>query len=107
MGYMELDKEWLMGSAFGMSMCDYVDLLDKALDRKCRCTQFSEEWFKEDIAVQRNMARWDMARLALQSFYGIHYNFTRTKEYYGICNDNESDWLYKVERNETEGENNV
>jgi hypothetical protein len=98
MKYMKLDKEWFLGSVFGMNMCDYVDFLDEALCRKSRCREYSEEWFKEDIAVQRHMARWDMARLALQSFYGMHYNFTRTAEYYGICNDDESDWLYKVER---------
>jgi hypothetical protein len=44
------------------------------------------------------MARWDMARLALLSFYGMHYKVTRTLDYYGICTDDESDWLYKVER---------
>jgi hypothetical protein len=100
MEYMKLDKEWLLNSVFGMNMCMYVDFLDKALSRKCKCQEYSEEWFKEDMAVQRNLARWDVAREVLRSFYGIHYNFTRTDEYYGICNKDESDWLYKVERKE-------
>jgi hypothetical protein len=95
---MKLDKEWLLGSVFGMNMCICVDLLDRALSRKSRCALYSREWFNEDITVQRHMDRWDMARLALLSFYGMHYKVTRTAEYYGICNDYESDWLYKVER---------
>jgi hypothetical protein len=104
MEHMELDKEWLMKSVLGMSMCDHIDFLDKALDRKCKCREYSDKWFKEDIAVQRNQAAWDMARVALITMYGISYNFTRTSDYYGICTENGSDWLYRVERKKRDKE---
>lgn len=100
MGYMELDKEWLLGSVFGINMCDHVKFLDDALIRKSKCIQYSDDWFKEDMAVERNLAAWDMARLALLTMYGISYNFTRTSDYYGICTDDGSDWLYRVERDD-------
>lgn len=98
MEYMKLDKEWLLGSVFGINMCVSVDFLDKTLNRKSKCQEYSDEWLAEDRNVERNLVRWDVAREALQLFYGIHYNFIRTNEYYGICNDDGSDWLYKVER---------
>jgi hypothetical protein len=97
---MKLDKEWLLGTTFWTNTCIYVDALDKALNRMSKCQIDSDERFTVDMDVQRNLVRWDVAREALQSFYGIHYKFTRTDEYYGICNKDESDWLYKVERKE-------
>jgi hypothetical protein len=107
MEYMKLDKEWLLGSEFGQNICICVDFMDKALNRKSKYQRYSDEWYAEGRNAERNLVRWDMASKALQLFYGIHYNFTRTDKYYGICNDDESDWLYKVERNETKGENNA
>jgi hypothetical protein len=97
MGYMELDKEWLLGSVFGINMCEHVKFLDEALIRKNKCIQYSDDWFKEYMAVERNLAAWDMAKLALLTMYGISYNFTRTSDYYGICTD-DGEWLYRVTR---------
>ena len=31
---------------------------------------------------------------------GIEFNFTRTDEYFGICNDDETIWLMKENREE-------
>lgn len=36
----------------------------------------------------------------LRQFYGIEFNFTRTDEYFGICNDDETIWLMKENRKE-------
>lgn len=33
-----------------------------------------------------------------QHFYGVEYHFTRTDEYYGLCTEDESDWLMRVKR---------
>ncbi|MEZ3454772.1 MAG: hypothetical protein K1W17_10475 [Oscillospiraceae bacterium] len=43
------------------------------------------------------LERFDGCIEAIEAFTGIHYNFTRTDEYYGICDDNEK-FLYKVPR---------
>jgi hypothetical protein len=98
MEYMKLDKEWLMKSEFGIKMCVHIEVMDEALEKRHMCREGSEEWLKNEMALMRNMAAWEMAQAALWTMYGIHYNFTRTEGYYGICNDDESDWLYKVER---------
>ena len=37
--------------------------------------------------------RWEVFKLAIRQFYGIEFNFTRTDEYFGICNDDETIWL--------------
>lgn len=33
-----------------------------------------------------------------QEFYKIEYHFSRTDEYFGVCTEDESDWLFRVER---------
>ena len=44
--------------------------------------------------------RWEVFKLAIRQFYGIEFNFTRTDEYFGICNDGETIWLMKENREE-------
>ena len=44
--------------------------------------------------------RWEVFKLAIRQFYGIEFNFTRTDEYFGICNDDETIWLMKENRKE-------
>ena len=39
--------------------------------------------------------------MAIQQFYGVEYCFTRTDKYYGLVTENETDWLFKVERKES------
>ena len=43
-------------------------------------------------------AQWEVYKMALRQFYGIEYFFTRTVEYFGVCTWDETDWLFKVER---------
>ena len=43
------------------------------------------------------LERLDGYTEAIEAFTGIHYNFTRTDEYYGICDENEN-FIYKVPR---------
>jgi len=36
--------------------------------------------------------------MVIKQFYGIEYDFTRTDEYFGIVTEDETDWLFKIER---------
>lgn len=36
----------------------------------------------------------------MKQFYSIEYNFTRTDNYYGVCTEDETDWLFKCYRSE-------
>ena len=43
-------------------------------------------------------AQWEVYKMAVRQFYGIEYCFSRTDEYFGVCTEDETDWLFKVER---------
>lgn len=43
-------------------------------------------------------AQWEVYQMAIKHFYGVEYHFTRTDEYFGVVTEDESDWLFKVER---------
>lgn len=36
--------------------------------------------------------------MAIRQFYGVEYCFTRTDTYYGLVTEDETDWLFRVER---------
>lgn len=63
-------------------------------------TYDSEEYKKGMVDAIWYQAQWEVYHLALKQFYGVEYYFTRTDEYYGVCTEDESDWLIKVERRE-------
>lgn len=39
-------------------------------------------------------AQWEVYQIAVRQFYHIDIHFTRTSEYFGICDDNEN-FIYK------------
>lgn len=41
--------------------------------------------------------------MAVRQFYGIEYCFSRTDEYFGVCTEDETDWLFKVNRADMKG----
>ena len=53
-----------------------------------------------DCTCKSCQDRWEVFKLAIRQFYGIEFNFTRTDEYFGICNDDETIWLMKENREE-------
>lgn len=88
---MKMNKEKFLKSELGSSMVECVRAWDKLLeigDRK---------------AAQWCQAKWEVYQMAVRQFYGIEYYFSRTEEYYGICTEDEIDWLYKEERNLSKG----
>ena len=36
--------------------------------------------------------------MAIKQFYGIEYYFTSEDDYFGACTEDESDWLFKIEK---------
>ena len=88
--YVELvpkdEKLYFLSSELGSSLQECITAWDKWLeigDRKAAL------WCQ---------AQWEVYKMALRQFYGIEYFFTRTVEYFGICTEDETDWLVKVER---------
>lgn len=52
----------------------------------------------DEKAEYRCQAQWEVYKMAVRQFYGIEYCFTRTDEYFGVCTEDETNWLFKVER---------
>ena len=81
-----LDKEKFLSTEIGGELQSCIIAWDKWLeigDRKAAC------WCQ---------AQWEVYKMALRQYYGIEYFFTRTVEYFGVCTWDETDWLFKVER---------
>lgn len=57
---------------------------------------------REDAAVMRKLswclAQWEVYRKAIKFIYGTKYHFSRTDEYFGLCDEDGKDWLLYVER---------
>ena len=52
----------------------------------------------KEINVARCLAAWSVYQLALKEFYNKDFRFTRTDTYYGVCTEDEEEWLFKIER---------
>ena len=88
---MKMNKEQFLKTEFGGELESTITAWDDALNRN-----------REDKEVLRTLAwcqaQWEVYRMAIKHFYGVEYHFTRTDEYYGLCTEDESDWLMKVDR---------
>ena len=81
-----LKKEEFLKSEFGSGLECTITAWDEALEKH---NQTGED---------KCQAQWEVYRMAIKHFYGVEYHFTRTDEYYGLCTEDESDWLMKVVR---------
>lgn len=81
-----LYKDKFLKTEFGSEMINCINCWEKAINEKD---------FQKSIFFQ---GQWEVYQLALKQFYGIDYSFTRTNDYYGIVKNDESDWLYKIEK---------
>ena len=90
----KLNKEEFLNTEFGGELEYTITTWDQTLEKD---SQTGEG--KENIkTLAWCQARWEVYRMAIKHFYGVEYYFTRTDEYYGLCTEDESDWLMKVER---------
>lgn len=64
------------------------------------CVTAWDNWVSmgEKKAATWCQAQWEVYQMAIKQFYGVEYHFTRTDEYFGVVTEDESDWLFKVER---------
>ena len=91
---MKLNKEKFLKTEFGGELECTITAWDQALEKNRR-TGEDKEILKTLAWCQ---AQWEVYRMAIKHFYGVEYHFTRTDEYYGLCTEDESDWLMKVDR---------
>ena len=84
---MKMNKEKFLKTELGAEMTNCIDCWDLYLSKK------------DHESALLCQAQWTIYKMAIKQFYSIEYHFTRTDDYYGIVTEDESDWLYKVERN--------
>lgn len=97
---MKLNKDQFLKTEVGSSMLECIAAWDRALTGQNRYAWDSREGKRERRAAEWCQAQWEVYKMVLIQFYGIEYNFTRTDEYFGICTEDETDWLMKVDRQE-------
>ena len=85
---MKLNKEKFLKSELGGNLDECVKSWDFAI-RGGKRTKPLADWCQ---------AQWEVYQMVLKQFYGIEYHFTRTDKYFGVCTEDEADWLFKVER---------
>lgn len=90
---MKLNKKEFLKSELGTTLQECVKAWDFWL--KIRLRDNNEEVRK---GLNWCRAQWEVIQIAIKQFYGIEYHFSRTEEYYGVCTEDETDWLFKVER---------
>lgn len=100
----KLNKEKFMKTEMGIELEDTIRCWDKALDERKKTAPGIEN-LDQGLGFQywENTCRscqdrWEVFKLAIKQFYGIEFFFTRTDEYFGVCNEGESIWLMKEER---------
>lgn len=98
---MKMNKEKFLKTELGSSMIECVKAWDHWLTESKRYAHdlmTNREYKSAKEAATRCQAQWKVYQMAVRQFYGIEYYFTRTDEYFGICTEDEADWLLKVER---------
>ena len=96
---MKLDKEKFLESELGSGLKDCVIAWDFWLTGLRKFPDDSLPEYKNiENAADKCQAQWEVYKMAIKQFYGIEYCFTRTAEYFGVCTEDEKDWLFKVER---------
>ena len=94
---MKLNKEKFLKTELGSSLHECITAFDHWLT-ELRKFSIDQEYRKTRKAADWCQAQWEVYQMALKQFYGVEYHFTRTDEYFGVCTEDETDWLFKVER---------
>ena len=96
----KMDKEKFMKTEVGSSLKECITAWDKALEECRRYSWGTEAYRRAKKAADECYAQWEVYKMVLHQFYGIEYCFSRTDEYFGICTEDEAEWLFKTEREE-------
>ena len=97
---MKLNKEKFLKSELGGNLQECVTAWDHWLTelRKFSIDTVGQEYREVRKAADWCQAQWEVFQTVMRQFYNIEYHFSRTDEYFGVCTDDETDWLFKVER---------
>lgn len=96
---MKMNTTEFFKTEFGAELECTVKALDINLEEKAKinCTDIKELRKKQE-AINELFARLDVYKQGLRTFYNLDLHFTRTDEYFGLCTEDESFHLMKIER---------
>lgn len=95
---MKLNKEEFLQSELGRSLKERITEWDKALTALSKCGYGTADYLEAQEKAYTSSAMWDVFCMALKHFYGMEYHFTRTDVDFGVCTEDESNWLLKIDR---------
>lgn len=96
--YLSLDKKEFRMTEFGAMMVNIIMEWDQVMHDYYGGLAARETNPEVEKKFIQCLAQWEVCQIVMRQFYGIEYHFTRTDEYFGICTEDESDWLVKVYR---------
>lgn len=97
---LKMNKEKFLKTEFGSSLEECITAWDHWLAelKEFRFEPHEEEYKRARESAGQCQAQWQIFRMAIKQFYGISYYFNRSNEYFGVSTEDETDWLFKVER---------
>ncbi len=95
---MKMSKEKFLKTEVGAELKSCIISWDKALDSCRNYSYMNDEYKRARNTANWCQAQWEVYKMVIRQFYGIEYNFTRPDEYFGLVTEDETDWLFKVER---------
>lgn len=94
-----MNKEKFLQTEFGGNLIECVTAWDYYLTEQRKFNNSEYVGFgRIREGVLWCQAQWEVYQAALKNFYNVVYHFSRTDNYFGICTEDESDWLFKKER---------
>lgn len=101
-GHMEekliFNEKKFMETDFGRELKNCIISVDDAVSLRAGKPDNLDEYISAARDVDMLLAQWKVYQSAMQQFYGLELYFTRTDDYFGVCTEDESFWLFKIER---------
>lgn len=94
----KMNKEEFLQSELGSNMKECITTWDKNLEEQYIHDYCTDEYKRGMQGSLWCQAQWEVYQIAIRQFYEVEYHFSRTDEYFGVCTEDESDWLFKIER---------
>lgn len=91
------EKEKFLKTELGVNLEECITAWSYALKRMKEVEYESGVYKMMEDILKQCKAQWGVYQMAIKQFYGIEYFFTRD-EYFGVCTEDGSDWLIKLER---------
>ena len=93
-----MTKQEFLKTEVGTAMRSCVRLLNESLEKRESVRYGSVEYEKHTGMARCCLAQWDVYAIVLRELFGQEYYFSRTDEYFGVCTEDEKDWLFRIEK---------